>query len=231
TRDSLDIDQTFELGDKTYKLDLSTPTITINNGEMFLNLKLSFSDTESLDPNKKFVTTLKVELILDHHEVDLHFNLGKLYVGKDIKLDEEDTQQLLDMFGGAEAFQQNVIIISQFLSSFATDAMRHKDTEVKTGHLKLTYTGKDDAKIAIINDIQSVIVDVVQESVGTYPSVAAEYHHIKDKDRSEITHEEVKAVIDAANDLEEAERLAFRNKLFMELGTRVPQAIQLIPLS
>lgn len=109
--------------------------------------------------------------------------------------------------------------------------MRHKETEVKTGHLKLTYTGKDDAKIAIINDIQSVIVDVVQESVGTYPSVEAEYHHIKDKDRSEITHEEVKAVIDAANDLEEAERLAFRNKLFMELGIRVPQAIQLIPLS
>lgn len=231
TRDSLDIDQTFKLGDKTYRLDLSTPTVTIDNGEMFLNLKLSFSDVDSSDPNKKFITTLKVELIPDHHEVDLHFNLGKLYVGKDIKLDEEDTQQLLDMFGGAEAFQQNVIIISQFLSSFATDALRHKDTEVKTGHLKLTYTGKDDAKIAIINDIQSVIVDVVQESVGTYPSVAEEYLHIKDKDRSEIIHEEVKAVIDAANDLEEAERVAFRNKLFMELVTRVPQAIQLIPLS
>ena len=94
---------------------------------MFLNLKLSFSDTESLDPNKKFVTTLKVELILDHHEVDLHFNLGKLYVGKDIKLDEEDTQQLLDMFGELKHSNKTSLLL---VSSYQALRLMRWDTKI-----------------------------------------------------------------------------------------------------
>ncbi|MGI6782508.1 MAG: hypothetical protein ACOX56_06840 [Acholeplasmataceae bacterium] len=235
-----ELEQTIEFGDRNYILNIVIPTIEIyTQGEYFegtglhLNIKLELYDQAR--PAKKFITTMMVQLLLEHDDNDLTFGIGKLRVGENMVLTEEETATLLEMFGATELISENMLVINNFLNNFASQYVEPKGApEILDNHIKLFYQQTssggavagimDTVRNGILGALGSVNVDneQVQNIIETISATAA----------GEVTDEQVQDLLNSVDtNLTPEEISALQDQLVEALGTDAPNVEDLLALA
>ncbi|MGI6771006.1 MAG: hypothetical protein ACOX5Y_01105 [Acholeplasmataceae bacterium] len=215
--------QTFKFGGEDYTLDISIPTIDIYPAGMHLNVQIKFFN--QLDSSKSFVTTFKVEMVLKQEERGLQFELGRLKIGEHVTLSAEETEDLLELFGASEAVRNNMLVINNFLSSFASERITPKGSKTNEGFLTLTFQGSAAADTTIISNIQGVIQNVLGGVTSSNPEVQDIITDIATTPPGEVTPEQVQALMDNVDNLSPEEIQNIQDQLVAALSEEEAAAL------
>lgn len=217
------LQKSFKIGQEDYTFNISIPTIDVYPTGMHLNIQLEFFN--QLDSTKKFITTFKIELILTQEQGGLQFILGGLKIGEEVTLNAEETQDLLELFGASEAVNSNMIVINDFLSSFASNKVKPKGQRTNEGYLTLTFEGAAASDNTIIGNVQGAILNALGGVTTTDPTVQGIIDEIAATPQGEVTPEQIQTLMENVDQLSPEEIQSIQDQLVAELGPEEAAAL------
>lgn len=217
------LQKSFKIGQEDYTFNISIPTIDVYPTGMHLNIQLEFFN--QLDSTKKFITTFKIELILTQEQGGLQFILGGLKIGEEVTLNAEETQDLLELFGASEAVNSNMIVINDFLSSFASNKVKPKGQRTNEGYLTLTFEGAAASDNTIIGNVQGAIQNALGGVTTTDPTVQGIIDEIAATPQGEVTPEQIQTLMENVDQLSPEEIQSIQDQLVAELGPEEAAAL------
>lgn len=217
------LQKSFKIGQEDYTLNILIPTIDVYPTGMHLNIQLEFYN--QLDSTKKFITTFKIELILTQEQGGLQFILGRLKIGEHVTLNAEETQDLLELFGASEAVNSNMIVINNFLSSFASSKVKPKGHRNNEGYLTLKFEGAAASDNTIIGNVQGAILNALGGVTTTDPTVQGIIDEIVATPQGEVTPEQIQTLMENVDQLSPEEIQSIQDQLIAELGPEEAEAL------
>ena len=217
------LQKSFKIGQEDYTLNILIPTIDVYPTGIHLNIQLEFYN--QLDSTKKFITTFKIELILTQEQGGLQFILGRLKIGEHVTLNAEETQDLLELFGASEAVNSNMIVINNFLSSFASSKVKPKGHRTNEGYLTLKFEGAAASDNTIIGNVQGAILNALGGVTTTDPTVQGIIDEIVATPQGEVTPEQIQTLMENVDQLSPEEIQSIQDQLIAELGPEEAAAL------
>ncbi len=146
---------------ETYEMTALIPYLSMIDGELTVNIPLTFVDTENT--THEFKTIIKIAATPSIDGSDLVIALNSLTAGE-VTISEEHIGNILTLLGDNDLIQDGNIVIEDFDQELQQSGMSLEDVEVVGDKLRL-YVGLDDANQ--LSDIQDTVTTVLDDFDAT----------------------------------------------------------------
>lgn len=154
--DSMDMNQSFELGDQVYLLETEPLYARYVGNKVHFTIIMKLYNANQ--PANFFKTdfTLIATPSISEDKKDLIFTIDSIGIGDDIGLSNDKVLMILALVGENEMIVGNQIILEDFMNEFASQGVTVNDVYVHNQYLRFEITPSA-SNLAILTDLQNQI--------------------------------------------------------------------------